>query len=100
MENEQIIKTLKSLDQLKRAEAPEGFSKELFQKIRFISQDYDKWNSRLKYGVAAMIAMIIINGFILIRSNGLESNSEVHLSYLSEEWYEEPAIIEYEYENE
>jgi len=93
-----IEKTLESLDHIRRADAPKELKGEILQKIRFIREIHDPWFKRLKYGVAAMIAMAILNGIILINNYRANQSEESQIEYLATEWFDENEIIVYDYE--
>ncbi len=98
--NEEIEKTLGSLDQISRVNAPSGFSEELFQKVSFVRQSNDVWYHRLKYGIAAMIVITLLNGYILTKSDLLYESQETPIESLAEDWYDGSDLIEYNYEIE
>ena len=96
----EIEKTLASLDNVERAKAPKEFTSELLQKVRFLRDAYDPWYNRLKYGIAAMIVLALINGYLLLNSNWLSNSEETQIEALANEWYNETDLIEYNYESE
>ena len=100
MKENEIDKTLGSLDNLQRAKAPKDFSEQLFHKMKFVQMTIDPWYARLKYGVAAMITLAVLNGFILFQSDLLVSPEESTIETLADEWYSESDLIEYNYEVE
>jgi len=64
--SEEIEKTLQALDKVKRADVSDAFEKELFQKISFLPVNKaPKW---LSYCAAAMLLMILFNGYFLFNT--------------------------------
>ena len=56
--------TLKSLDSIQKVKAPDGFIEEVSSKILFVDQHL--WTKGVKYAIAAMIAITILNTLLLI----------------------------------
>ncbi len=59
--------TMSSLDRLRKASAPSGFAETLTSKLIF-SEDQVKWVNRAKLALAAMIAMAILNGALMLKN--------------------------------
>ncbi len=100
MEKNEIDKTLTSLDDMNRASAPARFKEQLMHRIQNTPKKKVPWYFQLKYGVAAMLALLLLNGYILFLSNFITDQEEITAETLAEEWYVESDIIEYEYEIE
>jgi len=96
----EIEKTLASLDNIERAKVSKEFTSELLQKVRFLKGAYDPWHNRLKYGIAAMITLALINGYVLFNTDWLSNSEETQIEALANEWYNESDLIEYDYESE
>ena len=64
--NEEVEKTLSSLDSIESVNVSEEFEKKLNQKIAFLPKsESSRW---LRYSIAAMITLAIVNGIVLIDS--------------------------------
>lgn len=59
--------TMRSLDRIKKATAPLDFAEVLTSKMIF-TKDQIKWIKRAKFALAAMVALAIINGALLIKN--------------------------------
>ncbi len=100
MKESEIDKVLSSLDDLKRQSAPEGFSERLFKKLDKEKKVTLPWYFQMKYGMAAMIALLIVNGYILLKSDLVQTREELTIETLADEWYTEFDLIVYDYEIE
>jgi len=100
MKEDEIDKILASLDDVERATAPMDFRERVFRQIQSAKSSIDPWYSRLKYSMAAMIALLMINGYILFQGNLLIGQEEMTIEVLADEWYSESDVIEYNYEVE
>jgi hypothetical protein len=87
-----IEKTLESLDHLKRAKAPMGFYEKLESRLQF-ANEVNKWFNLLKIGLAAMIVMSLLNGYMLIEDRSADMAS---VEDFTAEYFDTTAsIIEY-----
>ncbi|WP_436517465.1 hypothetical protein [Ekhidna sp. To15] len=59
--------TLNSLDRLRKAKAPVDFTDSLTAKMIF-SEDQVRWVNRAKLALVAMVAMAILNGIVMFKS--------------------------------
>ncbi|MEM6738201.1 MAG: hypothetical protein AAGC64_09710 [Bacteroidota bacterium] len=76
--NEEIEKTLASLDHVKKATLGSDFDKELAQKIAFLPKNSaPRW---LKLIAAAMLLMALINVILIMNSYSSDLNTEADLS--------------------
>ncbi|MBV6644763.1 MAG: hypothetical protein KI790_04910 [Cyclobacteriaceae bacterium] len=69
---DEVELTLKSLDDVNRAGAPDDFLQEMMQKTSFISKP-SGWEKWAKLSIAAMIALTIVN-VVTLSSFGRENN--------------------------
>lgn len=67
--------TLKSLDNIQKVKAPNGFMDEVSSKILFVDRSF--WTTRVKYAVAAMIAITILNTLLLINLNNYKRDQMI-----------------------
>ncbi|MEM0940500.1 MAG: hypothetical protein AAF600_17065 [Bacteroidota bacterium] len=76
--NEEIEKTLASLDHVKKATLGSDFDKKVAQKIAFLPKySTTRW---LKFIAAAMLLMALINGILLMNSYSNHLDIEADLS--------------------
>ena len=88
--DDEIEKTLNSLQGLSKATPGEGFESELLQKLSFLPEQRT-WLRYLRYGVAAMIVLGLTNIFALFSvfsSSGNEDlSSEITTEFLDSSTY-------------
>ncbi len=71
LDNE-VEKTLNSLDNISRANAPDRLYEKLEARLNFTTQISNKWFNLLKIGAAAMIVMSVLNGYIILQNDSQE----------------------------
>lgn len=81
----QIEDTLQSIDGLPLAKAPDGFLSKLESRLIFANRENKKWLNGLKVGVAAMIVMSLINGYLLLPS---AATDQVNIEDFTSEYFE------------
>lgn len=84
--DEEIEKTLASLDGLRSQEVPEGFGAELRQKLRFIEKS-NPWNRYFKLAIAAMILLTLGNIGVLFSLSEDPTDSQASLLELNSPTY-------------
>ncbi len=77
--NNEIEKTLASWDKVERSVLNSDFDEELHQKVAFLSR-YETGSKWLKYSIAAMLLMALINGVLLMTWNTNMENNETQIS--------------------
>lgn len=63
---QKVDAAMNSLNELTPAKAPDDFLSKLESRLAFTNKENHKWMSLLKIGVAAMIVMSLLNGYLLI----------------------------------
>ncbi len=81
--NKEIDLTLSSIDNLKKANAPDDFLESLSNKMIF-RKEQKIWVRRAKYAIAAMIMFAIVNTVLLINSKS--SERQEMLKSVASEW--------------
>ncbi|MFY0601438.1 MAG: hypothetical protein JXR03_17320 [Cyclobacteriaceae bacterium] len=71
--DEKVRLTLESLDDLRPAKAPEDFYSKLENRMKSDQSKTKKWIAVLKTGVAAMIVMSLLNGYLLFSKDDTET---------------------------
>lgn len=69
--------TMSSLDRLKKATAPLEFAEVLASKMIF-AEDQVKWIRRVKFALAAMVALAILNGALVLKNQLENKNRMLH----------------------
>ena len=59
--------TMSSLDRIRKASAPSDFIDSLTSKMIF-SEEEVKWVNRAKFALAAMVALVVLNGAIIFKN--------------------------------
>ena len=84
--DEEVELTLSSLDSIEKVDLPEGFNKEILQKISFLSKS-DPWLKYIKVAIAAMVILSFSNLLALYTLNDTEIANENFMSSNDLEYY-------------
>lgn len=68
----EVEKTLNSLNNISRVNAPDRFYEKLEARLKFATEISNKWYNLLKIGAAAMIVMSILNGYVILKNDSQE----------------------------
>ncbi|MEQ8546292.1 MAG: hypothetical protein RIC03_00185 [Cyclobacteriaceae bacterium] len=91
----EIEQTLASLHGLKRQKAPIGFYERLNQRLSFVEKKQQSWMKRLQLGVAAMLLMSLLNGYLYL-TNTTTSQEAVDISDFNEAYFDTVSLIDYD----
>ena len=78
--DEEVAKTLASLDNVKRGEVGVHFEQMLLQKVAFLPTRETSWV--LKFSAAAMLLMALANGLLLFTTNASKDELDLSTSML------------------
>ncbi|WP_258105558.1 hypothetical protein [Marinoscillum sp. MHG1-6] len=85
-----VEETLSSLDNIKRAAAPAGFYEKLQERMHSLDPGSSKWFHWLQAGVAAMLIMALVNGFMILQT---EENDVAEVDDFKTEYFEPTASL-------
>lgn len=91
----EIEVTLASLDSISKAKAPANFLENLEARLAFVNRENSKWVNLLKMGVAAMIVMSFLNGYLLFSNNSDSSDTGSIEDFTSEYFSTNSDLIDF-----